>query len=32
MMGENDQRFGFSFIGGTDEGLRPTVDEMLPGE
>ncbi|XP_071833486.1 protein PALS1-like isoform X2 [Apostichopus japonicus] len=31
VMGENDQRFGFSFIGGTDEGLRPTVDEMLPG-
>lgn len=31
VMGEGDPRFGFSFIGGVDEGLPPTVDEMLPG-
>ncbi|KAJ8046012.1 hypothetical protein HOLleu_09160 [Holothuria leucospilota] len=32
VMGEGDPRFGFSFIGGVDEGLPPTVDEMLPGK
>ena len=29
---EDEQRFGFSVMGGSDEGFPPTIDEVVPGE
>ena len=29
---ENEKRFGFSVVGGVDEGFRPRIDEIVAGE
>ena len=29
---EDDVRFGFSLIGGEDEGFLPRIDEVAPGK
>jgi hypothetical protein len=31
-MASNDRRFGFSVVGGVDEGVRPRVDDVQPGK
>ena len=31
-MTSNDTRFGFSVVGGVDEGLTPRVDDIQPGK
>ena len=28
---ENEKRFGFSVVGGVDEGFRPRIDEIVEG-
>ena len=30
-LGPNDRRFGFSVVGGLEEGFRPRIDEIAPG-
>jgi hypothetical protein len=31
-MASNDRRFGFSVVGGVDEGVSPRVDDVQPGK
>jgi hypothetical protein len=31
-MASTDRRFGFSVVGGVDEGLTPRVDDIQPGK
>jgi hypothetical protein len=31
-MASSDRRFGFSVVGGVDEGVRPRVDDVQPGK
>ena len=30
-MGPSDRRFGFSVMGGIDEGFPPRIDDIAPG-
>lgn len=30
-LAENEKRFGFSVVGGVDEGFRPRIDEIIEG-
>jgi hypothetical protein len=30
-LAENEKRFGFSVVGGVDEGFRPRIDEIVEG-
>jgi hypothetical protein len=32
LMNDDEVRFGFSVIGGYDEGIAPRVDDVSPGE
>jgi hypothetical protein len=31
-LGHNDRRFGFSVVGGLEEGFPPRIDEIAPGK
>ena len=30
-LAENEKRFGFSVVGGVDEGFRPRIDDIVEG-